>query len=96
MQVACARRDANSRVSGLSTEGFVSGRATNVVTPPAAAANPAERKLSLWRSPGSQTLAPISTIPGARYWPSASNNVSAVSAPEIWPLLIVREPNVTV
>jgi hypothetical protein len=38
-----ARRITNSNVSGLSIAGVVSGRVTIVVTPPAAAARPAER-----------------------------------------------------
>ena len=38
-----ARRVTNSSVSGLSMAGSVSGRVTMVVTPPAAAARPAER-----------------------------------------------------
>ena len=43
-----------------------------VVTPPAAAAAPAVRKLSLCRSPGSPTLTPMSMMPGARYLPPQS------------------------
>ena len=61
-----ARRCRNSSVSGVSIAGSVSGRVTMVVTPPAAAAAPAVRKLSLWRSPGSPTLTPMSMMPGAR------------------------------
>ncbi len=38
-----ARRVTNSSTSGVSMAGFVSGRVTMVVTPPAAAASPAER-----------------------------------------------------
>ena len=56
----------NSSVSGPSIGGSVSGRVTIVVTPPAAAAAPAVRKLSLCRSPGSPTLTPMSMMPGAR------------------------------
>ncbi len=52
--------------------GLVSGRTTIVVTPPAAAASPAERKLSLCRSPGSPIFTPQSTMPGARQWPPQS------------------------
>jgi hypothetical protein len=46
-----------------------------VVTPPAAAASPAERKLSRWRSPGSPILTPQSTMPGARHLPPQSITV---------------------
>ena len=42
-----ARRATNSSASGVSMGGVVSGRAMIVVTPPAAAARPALRKLSL-------------------------------------------------
>ena len=47
----------------------LSGRVTIVVMPPAAAARPADLKDSLCRSPGSQTLTPMSIMPGARYLP---------------------------
>ena len=42
MLSAWARRVTNSRISGVSIAGSVSGRVTMVVTPPAAAARPAE------------------------------------------------------
>ena len=70
--VATARRWRNSSVSGVSMAGSVSGRVTMVVTPPAAAEAPAVRKLSLWRSPGSPTLTPMSMMPGARCLPPQS------------------------
>ena len=64
--VACsARLKKNSRISGLSIGGFVSGLVTIVVIPPAAAEAPADLKLSLCCSPGSHIFTPISIIPGA-------------------------------
>ncbi len=62
----------NSKISGLSTVGLVSGLITIVVIPPFAAATPADLKLSLWRSPGSPTLTPMSTMPGAKQFCSQS------------------------
>ena len=86
----------NSRVSGLSVAGWVSGRVINVVTPPAAAASPADRKLSLCRSPGSQTLTPTSTIPGAKHLPCPSSVLAFGSSVAIKPSLMVIFPAVTV
>ena len=71
-----ARRMTNSKTSGVSMAGRVSGRVSMVVTPPAAAAAPAVPKLSLWRSPGSETLTPMSTMPGAKYLPPASQRLA--------------------
>ena len=41
---------------------------------------PAERKLSLWRSPGSPILTPISTMPGASTLPSQSMVCAALGS----------------
>ena len=100
-QASAARRVTNSSVSGLSMAGCVSGRAMIVVTPPAAAASPAERKLSLCRSPGSPILTPRSTMPGARHLPPQSMMVAPLGAgrsptPAIMPFSISRLPVVSV
>ena len=97
-----ARLRVNSSVSGVSIAGRVSGRVTMVVTPPAAAACPADLKDSLWRSPGSQTLTPISIIPGASALPPQSMTRApfggvSTTAPTDWikPSLINRLPSVS-
>ena len=70
-----ARASANCTSAGSSSGGSVSGWATKVVIPPAAAASPAERKLSRCRAPGSPTKTRMSTMPGASGRPPQSITV---------------------
>ena len=59
--------------------GSVSGRVTIVVTPPAAAAAPAVRKLSLWRSPRLSDLdAEIDDAGSARHTAAIDAGAGAV------------------
>src|SRR5581483_9523771 len=72
-----ARRAMKSTRATSSMTGAVSGIVTMVVTPPAAAARPADAKVSRCSAPGSPTKTRMSTSPGATMAPRQST----ISAP---------------
>jgi hypothetical protein len=71
--VSRARRAIDSTSAALSITGWVLGRHTMVVTPPAAAASLALASVSLCSSPGSRAWTRMSIRPGARQAPRQSN-----------------------
>ena len=72
LSMSWARRRMKSTTEGSSTAGSVSGCTTMEVTPPAAAAWAAERRVSLVSAPGSPVLTRRSTRPGASMPPLQS------------------------
>ena len=67
LAVSRARRLRKSTTAGSSTGGLVSGRATKVVTPPAAAAAVAVAMVSRYSAPGSPTKAACRSARARRY-----------------------------